>query len=84
MDCDIPEVGPGIISYATRFARYGVMWAGGYMVAKGWIDNDVVEAAAAIAASAAPIVVGTIIGRINRRKLKTAVAVAKENTNSEA
>lgn len=84
MECELPDVqGSSIIADVMRFVRYGVTGVGGYLVGKGYLEADTVEMIAAIATTATPIIVGTFIGRMNRKKLAKAVELAKSKTNSE-
>ena len=84
MECEVPELGNSVAGEVSRLVRYSVVAIGGYMIGQGWLAQDTVDMIAAIATTATPIVIGTIIGRMNRKKLKQAVAVAKSKTNSEA
>lgn len=83
MDCEAPDVGgSNIITEVSRLVRYGAVAAGGYMIGQGWLQQDTVDMIVALATTATPIVIGTIIGRINRKKLTD--AVAKSKPDSEA
>lgn len=85
MDCDIPEVnGTGVAGEISRYVRYGAIALGGYMIGQGWLQQDTVDMFVAVATTATPIIIGTIIGRMNRKKLVTAVDKAKSKSDSEA
>ena len=58
--------GSPIASDAARLARYAVTALGGYMVGKGYIQGDTVEAVATVAATAVPVIIGMIIARCNK------------------
>ena len=83
MECELPEVtGTGIAGEVSRYVRYGLVALGGYMIGQGWLEQDTVDMMVAIGTTATPIIIGTIIGRMNRAKLKQAVAVAKRQQGS--
>lgn len=84
MDCEIPEVGGSLVSNVNRLVRYGMVALGGYLVGQGWLQADTAEALTAVVTTAAPIALGVIIGRMNRNKLKQAVAVAKSKDSASA
>lgn len=85
MDCELPEIGgSSVASEVSRFVRYGLVAVGGYMIGQGWLEQDTVDMIVAVGTTATPIIIGTIIGRMNRKKLVQAVKVAKGNANSEA
>lgn len=65
-DCEEIEMNSKpLVSDIARIVRYGVTAIGGYMVGKGYLHADTVEAAATIAATAAPVIVGIILARFN-------------------
>lgn len=80
-DCEVPEVGSSLASHASRLARYGATALGGYLIGKGWIESDTADAITAIITTATPIIMGMVVGRMNRSKLKTAVSMAKDKDN---
>jgi hypothetical protein len=55
-----------LVSDAARIARYTVTAIGGYMVGRGYLHADTVEAAATLAATVAPVVIGIVIGRCKK------------------
>ena len=84
MECEVPEVGGSITGQLSRLVRYGAIMAGGWMVGKGWLGQDTVDAAVTIFITVTLVIVGVIIGRTNRKKLVQAVTVAKGKGESEA
>lgn len=83
-ECDIPNVGQSsIVSEVSRVVRYAAVAAGGYMIGQGWLQQDTVDMIVAVSTTATPIIIGTIIGRMNRKKLVKAVEIAKTKSDSE-
>ena len=73
IDCETADMGNSLASEASRLVRYGVIAAGGYMIGQCWLQQDTVDMIVAISTTATPIVIGMIIGRMNRKKLVQAV-----------
>lgn len=76
-DNDTPIPGASLASEMARVVRYTTAAIGGYLVAKGLVDQATVELVAGIVATATPMLIGMALARLERKQVSRVISTLK-------